>query len=394
MPYLKILCVAVAVAAIFAVLFLADRQQVIAVAKDGLPSVLMGAVYPIAPEPGMQDAGFPKEDAPTALAWSADGKSLAALSAQGRRITIWGGRWSGAKDMYRDDGGSYEGDSLDFLDDDRILTLAENRAADRSSYIAKGHHAFDVWSVAQGGVAQRIEDAYPGEFWMYRSFARYALSADKSMAVDLSGTYLASDFQGGVKKIPLTIYSTQTGKILQTLQVVSPTTAAFSPDGKQVVVGDYSGTLTFFDTATGAVAQKITVYDYKRYSSASIDMIVYSPDGEMLVINANRLTQPSPRHPDAVRDTPIAVIQISTGAIVATYPEDAVLWDAAWSPDEQFIALAAHDGTIRLWNTDDPGIGTLIPDVDPHCMAFSPDGKKLASCTPNGSAVEILGLVY
>ena len=65
--------------------------------------------------------------------------------------------------------------------------------------------------------------------------------------------------------------------------------------------------------------------------------------------------------------------------------EDGGVVSVAFSPDEQWLASAHLDGTVKLWDT---ATGQESLTLDGHsafvCMAFSPDGQRLASACEDG----------
>ena len=64
----------------------------------------------------------------------------------------------------------------------------------------------------------------------------------------------------------------------------------------------------------------------------------------------------------------------------------------ALSADHRLLAVAAADGTLRLWNVSRPGHPALIDTVAElghahplYAAAFSPDGRVLAAAGADGT---------
>jgi WD40 repeat protein len=74
------------------------------------------------------------------------------------------------------------------------------------------------------------------------------------------------------------------------------------------------------------------------------------------------------------------------------FDSDGVIQAVALSPDHRLVAVAAADGTLRLWNTAQPGHPVRVSTVvalgrqDPlYAAAFSPDGSVLAAAGADGT---------
>jgi len=57
----------------------------------------------------------------------------------------------------------------------------------------------------------------------------------------------------------------------------------------------------------------------------------------------------------------------------------------AFSPDGRYLATAADDGSIKLWDLDGKLIRTITLTSNPKCVHFSPDGNAILSLLQNGT---------
>ena len=153
----------------------------------------------------------------------------------------------------------------------------------------------------------------------------------------------------------------------------------FSPDGTRFAVGSSIG-IWMYDAHTGEELALFTGH------TETIWAVAFSPDGKMLASGATR----KPRW--WREDSEIFLWDADTGEHLATFkrpPEIASEWEAidqlditslAFSPDGKMLASAGSEGTIRLWDIETGQYRTILKEhATISSVVFSPDGKTLAS---------------
>jgi WD40 repeat protein len=155
--------------------------------------------------------------------------------------------------------------------------------------------------------------------------------------------------------------------------------AAYSPDGKTLATGSHDKSVKLWDTTTGKERA-----NFKDFANP-LRCLAFSPDGQTLAATcANENTvKLIGLAGDAVL-TPSSLDSADITAIAFSY--DGALLAASAGGDEQ------PNGYVRVWQVATGKEKAVLRNVDsPHpiwCVAFSPDGKTLA--TTSGSEVKLL----
>ena len=149
---------------------------------------------------------------------------------------------------------------------------------------------------------------------------------------------------------------------------------AFSPDGQTLASGSYDKTVRLWDVATGTLPPRLRgTYECGVRASPSAPMARPSPPGPT--------TRPcaSGTSPPAAPSAPSRDIRMRCTSV-------------AFSPDGRTLASASDDGTIRLWDVATGRCLAILLATPEGWAAFTPDGRYKLGGDIAGSFWHVIGL--
>jgi WD40 repeat protein len=156
---------------------------------------------------------------------------------------------------------------------------------------------------------------------------------------------------------------------------------AWAPDGKRLASAGEDATVKVWDPATGEL---IGSFEYVFEAAPGrippkprdAGLLAWGHDGRRLAM--------------AGEDNAVRIWDTTTGEKVTYYGHSASVSSVAWSPNGKRLATASVDGTLKLWDAA-TGHEVLGLGVEPDpgrplgSLAWSPDGSQLALFRPTGS---------
>ena len=199
-------------------------------------------------------------------------------------------------------------------------------------------------------------------------------SNPSALAISADGALLAAPLAMAPDKVALLdLHSPRPARRVLAPGIGRISAIAFSPDGNQLAVtGDDAPAPVLIDVDSGRVQEGMTGGGHR----GEVSSMVFAPDGTRLVTGGNRDGQAIVW--DTQTGRPIRHLEDPT-----TNEQQAIPFavTVGWSPDGSIVATGGGQGRILLWRTTDwRQLGALPADTSwVYCMAFSPDGSRLAA---------------
>ncbi len=213
----------------------------------------------------------------------------------------------------------------------------------------------------------------PGEIRLWdvpaRRFTASLPSGDgrvSALAYGPDGKSLAAGFEPLRKVLPagLAVLDPARGTVLGRLSARRALSLAWLPDGKSVAFTTPARGLCVWDL--GDARERLHIAEGERLGPVAV-----SPDGASAAVGC--------------RDGRVLLCDLTAGRALRTLRGHARDVQAvAYRPGGKILATGSRDGTIRLW---DPASGETVRVLggkgarfgEVRCLAFSPDGRTLAS---------------
>lgn len=349
---------------------------------DGSTQVLSVA----SPEPGRpHQPGRPGHDVVYSVAWSPDGRSFAAGTADGRvilRATAAGPGDGPAIEHRLDSSTGAAVLTLQYTPDGRALAAGtsggtllvwdvdsgrERWRMEETSWdavcAARPHGETGIGGLtwyadgtllAAGGGSGRI-GILDGATGAVRTCIPIGPAVIWEIVVEDDSTVLASTGAGEV-----VVASVPESRVVTSFTAHAPgtTVLARSPDGRLIATGGRDGVVRLWDRATWSLARVLSGH---RDRAASV---AFTPDGTALLSTSSDMTA---RLWDVTHGSTIAIL---TGHTAAT---DC----GAISPDGRRIATGSNDGSVRLWDVDALRAGATVVTHAAAVTALAESGTGL-----------------
>ena len=192
----------------------------------------------------------------------------------------------------------------------------------------------------------------------------YQPPAIANLAWSPDGTLLATVGSSPGRASEITIWNARIAKVVYIVTDVAGTQCVrFSPDGKQVVVGNSQGRIRVFEAATGKPLASATEKGHGVLGMA------FAPDGSLLAT--------------AGADSTAILWETATWKKGQTLRgHGGRVLDVAFSKDRARLVTTSADRTAKLWDiAAAKAVATLPGTAEVTCAAISRDGRLIATAT-------------
>jgi WD40 repeat protein len=311
----------------------------------------------------------------TAVAWSPDGKTIAASYRWGSRVAILSADNDtrdpvadlarsylgyGIIKTFENHGSGYIGPSLSFLGNSHTL-ITHSSANDYTlrEFDTSTGNGFEVPSPAKmdGTVARRPDD--------------FSVSSDGSRVAIIYGL---------MTKMPVVVYDTHDWEIKQSINIGRsdvgfdpPTAVSISADGGFLGVATMQGNSYLYDLDKGDLVRS---FDACKTSNG-LESIALSPNSRYMALGQNGGRVPPGNE---WMDPGVCIIDTATGDVSASYANGVIgIFQLAWSPNGRRLAFTTANGQVYVVPAPGDKLHSMIiQDKHTLSLAWSPDSAAIA----------------
>ncbi|TXJ14621.1 MAG: WD40 repeat domain-containing protein, partial [Afipia sp.] len=332
------------------------------------------------------------KDWPTGIAWSPDGKKIAAIHDFGRVISVWSSGGEPIASIKRDvTTGPYVGSSLAFMPDNRTI-LAPAPTPSHEEYSSLG-----LWDTETGALQRLVPPPSSGRIFQAVVARIFALSPDYSLVA-----VRPIDSQE-----PISIYRTADWSLIKTKQVWRSETVGLKPFLRSDVPGvtpayevmphDFGETVNALafapnnDLAIGLISGLVmmgsdpssTFFQFIESASTPVAGLAYSPNGKFIAVGTRN---PSSSPPPKAHPAFLQIRDVESGNILVEDNTIPAVQNLAWDRDGQILAVITESDTMYLYRPFmDGSVHQSVPvSRGTSTLSFSPTKSELAVSTPNG----------
>lgn len=275
---------------------------------------------------------------PSAIAWSSDGKQIAALSDLFSRVTVWNSETGEAIREIEIAHSMPASNSLSFTPDGQYILAA----ADINDVVNK-HASAVFWDLKTGAPSLQVAAPFQGDDPRVNIAKVITLSHD---GIDLA--LRSTDAPG--KQIALYSDKNWNAPVLLSLEDDIAKCIEFSPDDRELAVGTFRGWVVFFDVRDQKLLRAVHVYEPR---GVAVSALTFSPDGRLLATGYNKVFGGTP-------DEPIQFVETSTGRIVTKlHVTSANILSMSWSNDGNILAIGNDQRHVSLMAVPERGKTTI-----------------------------------
>jgi WD40 repeat protein len=315
-----------------------------------------------------------------AVAWTADGSRLAAVSGFGGDITVWDTKtWDVVKEFHNH--GSMDAyNSLSFLQDGSLLTTPTLGPSPDPKYQTLKIFSLVQWNPESATPVRYIPNIADPSHGMPPN-----VGPTHTFAVSGDGAWIA-----GLNGMGVLLFESKNGSLSRFLAIPDVPThkdiaraLAFSPDGKELAVCTAFGMVHIFSLQGGPPHLSFMAYPNERFSCGAL---AYSPDGRYIATGRHK----SSVTPD-LNETAVDIWRASDGSKFSSLDgstmrggakgEAAVVRTLSWSQGGDVLAVG-DDLSLRLWRVTESN-QTLLFNKDishgAYSVSYSPQGVLAAT---------------